>query len=536
VEAITTIADDGVQVLARLLAGTPTSAVTLDNVDPEAASLARAVLAEDTDRLAAFDRAIAGRADADQLRRRVYAADPTAERPGVPSPVVIAPAAAGPEYPSLPAGLRPQVDIAGAGAWLDRYIGYASERSPMTPVLFHESAGLWLASVAAARRLMLPMPHGSVYPNLWMLWLAPTTIFHKSTGMAIAEGLALDLFPHLLLPGQTTPEALFGELAGREPFHADEMTEDDKALWERERDFAAQRSLLLDEASGMLNEAGRDYNAGLQEQLLKLYDCATVLKRQTQKQGRLTVHNAYLSLLAASTPSAMREHLRPGNLWTGGWWARCLLLTPEVAWQEYRTAPASVREPGDLRQGLSRLYRRLPQPTYPDPAGATYVTLGTGVESAWLAYHKAVGHDMLRHLDERLYGSYGRLPSHVLKVAMLLAALDWPEEHANPRIELAHLARAIDIAEGWRASLHRALSQSARTEHDDLRGRILDTLDVAGEVGATCRDLARQLSRKATEVQRLLNALVKEGEVEGVRQESGPKGGRPTDIFRRVSG
>jgi len=529
----TTMTDTDARILARIASGGAASTTDLEQLSTEARDMAGRMLdAADGERLTALDGQLAGRSDADAVRWAIFGADPLEE--GVST---LRTNGAGvepePDYPALPDHLRPQVGTANAGAWLDTYIASASARSPMTPRIFHESAGLWLASVAVARRLRVRMPYGEVYPNLWMLWLAPTTIFHKSTGMAIAEGLAHDLFPHLLLPGQTTPEALFGELAGREPFFANEMSDADRVLWERERDFAAQRSLLIDEASGMLNEAGRDYNAGLQEQLLKLYDCATVLKRQTQKQGRLTIHNAYLSLLIASTPSAMRTHLRPGNLWTGGWWARCVILTPEVAWQDYQVAPDDIHEPRELKRNLALLYRRLPQPRYPDTVNPVTVTLADGVAAAYLSYHKTVGHDMLRDLDERLYGPYGRLPAHMLKVAMLLAALDWPEDRPAPCIELTHLARAIDIVEGWRASLHRAVRQSSHTENEDLRERLLDQLDVAGEAGATCRDVARALNLKAPAVEKQLRTLVTEGQVETVPQDSGPKGGRPTVRYRR---
>lgn len=526
-----TLTQDGARAIARLLAGTPTPAVALDGLDSRAGAIARAIAAAAAgDRLAVFEESVAGLPDADRITRQVFAIDP-ASPPAAARSAEVADTA--PPYPPLPTHLRPQVDTGGAGRWLDTYVEYATLRSPMTPRLFHESAGLWLASTAVARRLMLGMPHAMVYPNLWMLWLAPTTIFHKSTGMAIAEELVHDQFPHLLLPGQTTPEALFTELAGREPYQFEQLTEDEQALWQSERNFAGQRSLLLDEASGLLNEASRDYNAGLLEHLLKLYDCARSMKRQTQKQGRLTVQNAYLSLLAASTPAAMREHLRAGKLWTDGWWSRCLILMPEARWPEYRRAPVGVPVPHELQRGLARLYGRLPRPTWPDPATPVHATLAPQVEECWLAYHQAVGHEMLRGMDERLFGSYGRLPTHALKVALLLAALDWPEKQAAPRVELAHLARAIDIAEGWRASLHRALAESTRTEADGLRQRILDNLDVAGE---TCRDLARLLNRRATEVQKHLDALVEEGEVERLRQDSGDRGGRPTWRYRGKQG
>ena len=42
----------------------------------------------------------------------------------------------------------------------------------MTPRLFHEGAALYLVGVAIARRVVLHMSYGPVYPNLFVLWLA----------------------------------------------------------------------------------------------------------------------------------------------------------------------------------------------------------------------------------------------------------------------------------------------------------------------------------------------------------------------------
>ena len=70
-------------------------------------------------------------------------------------------------------------NASGASAWVDQYINYAQSISPLTPLLFHESAALWLASVAIPRRLMLPMAFANIYPNLFILWLAPTTLYRK---------------------------------------------------------------------------------------------------------------------------------------------------------------------------------------------------------------------------------------------------------------------------------------------------------------------------------------------------------------------
>jgi len=170
------------------------------------------------------------------------------------------------ELPDLPPVARlDQAQGEAVATWVDDYVTYADRISPMTPRLFHQGAALWLVSVAAARRVVLHMPHGDIYPNLCQLWLAPTTLFAKSTGLNVARQMAWQVIPHLLSSQETTPEALLQDMAGLEPANLAARSEADKELWTKGRNFAGQRGWLLDELSGLLASAGRDYNAGLIE-------------------------------------------------------------------------------------------------------------------------------------------------------------------------------------------------------------------------------------------------------------------------------
>lgn len=120
-----------------------------------------------------------------------------------------------------------------AGKWLNDYLAYAADVSERTPRLFHEAIGLWTGSLAIARRLRLRLRHGDVYPNLYVLGVAPTTLYAKSTAMEIASRLIHESFPHLLSANDFTPEAMLADLAGREPanLNSADLTERDRDLW-----------------------------------------------------------------------------------------------------------------------------------------------------------------------------------------------------------------------------------------------------------------------------------------------------------------
>ena len=84
----------------------------------------------------------------------------------------------------------------------------------------------------------------------FIVWVAPTTLFRKTTALEVARKMALKLMPHLLTVQDATPEAMLADLAGREPLHFDLLREADQALWKRGRNFAAQKGWILDEVLG----------------------------------------------------------------------------------------------------------------------------------------------------------------------------------------------------------------------------------------------------------------------------------------------
>ena len=412
-------------------------------------------------------------------------------------------------------------DPGAVGQWLATYTEYARAAAPMTPDLFHESAALWLLSVITARRLVLNMPFDDIYPNLWLAWLAPSTLFRKSTAMNVAVKTIARLAPHLLSPQESTPEAFIRDMSGMDPENLSQMRLDDQHVWQEKKNYPAQRGWSLDEFSGLLAAAGRDYNAGLIETLLRLYDCGDY-SRSTSGKGIQVVHNSYLAVLGASTPAAMSCHLNSDRLWRMGWWPRFAILTPAIKRPEWRE-PWYADRPPELDARLQELNRSLPAARWPDPVTAMPVSLGVGVYDTWMAYNKAMSYDLINDaLDARLWYTYGRLPTHVLKIGMLLAAVD-----GGYCLTMNHLARAIYIGEEWRESAHRALATAAEEAQDRLKQRVIFQISKSDPYGVTLRDLYKALKGggvKASEIERALQELLTGGDV--TTQETGsPRGG-----------
>jgi len=438
------------------------------------------------------------------------------------------------DIPALPDGvLLPPNAGDGAGAWVDLFVDYTHAISPMTPDLFLVSAALWLPTAVIARRLVLPMPWGDIFTNLFIAWIARSTLFQKTTALKAPRAIAREFFPHLVTPEDFTPEALLSEMAGMDPPNLGSLPPDEQTQWARSKNYAGQRAYSLDEFSGLLASAGKDYNGGMIEALLRLYDCDPRFTRTTRGQGRLVIRNTYLTLLGSTTPSAIAQHLANETLWGNGWWPRFALLTPEVSKPPW-ARPQARERPAALVQTLLNLDARLPAAVWPNPPRALSVRLAPGVYDNWERLSRTLRYDLLGPpLDKRLYASYGRLPEMALKVATILAALDWPDGEPAPVIRLPHLARAEGIVEDWRYSLHRAITRASDEDLQGFTARVLRHLSRYGRDGQTAYQLGnRHLSDKSTaEVESALVALEERGDIERFEpvRESG---GRPTQYWR----
>lgn len=452
--------------------------------------------------------------------------------------------------PDLPAAARlPDGLGRDVGEWLDAYVRYASEMSERTPEIVHEAAGLWLAAAAVARRLHVAPRHDDIWPNLYLLAVAPTTLYAKTTGLNVATRLLNDAFPHLALANESTPEALLAELAGKEPpnLESNELTDTDRQVWRLGQKFSGQRGLVLEEASALLAGLRRDYMQGMAELLLRLYDCPPSHRRHTRGGGFLVIRNAYLSIIGWTTPARLRT-AEVETAWQDGLFARFALLTPEG--QPRRPSedegPRPIR-PSRLVEDLTRLANSLlPTPErYPEPVDSRAVAMAPEASKAWRRYFVALSHDLLTGReapDQRLGGTYGRLPTMALKVALLLAALDWASHGGGgePVITLGHYARAQWITERWRASAHRLLDQlSSRPEaeqEDSDRRRALLVLERANGRWLTHRELQRGMGSNkysSAAVDTLVSILAKDGRVEiDERKREGP--GRATSRCVRI--
>ncbi|MCC7210006.1 MAG: DUF3987 domain-containing protein [Anaerolineae bacterium] len=462
------------------------------------------------------DKALLKRLLGPHLLRQVLANGPSASSPGL--------AAALDSVPELPAsaGLTTdQMREAGTvGHWLDDYVAWAGASANETPVIFHEGAALCLAAMAVGRRLYIHTPwRQPVFPNLYVMLVALSTYYRKSAGLSLAYELARAAIPHLVLPQPGSPENFLNMLGGVLPQNFEELPASDRERLLKGNAFAAQRGILRDELSALFKAMSRDYMAGMKELIMQLHDCPPYLDTNTNNRGMVVVRDTALSILGAATPAELASALTV-NDWYNGNLARFALLTPEPDYTERPTPEAEV-DPAPLIFRLRALHERLPKPpTTSATDGSLQAEAWSLIASIWPhchAYEQALRSMTAPDgvLEDRLRAVYGRLHVQALKIAILLAAMDWADEggEGRPAVHPAHWFRAQQIAETWRASAHRLLRDIGESEESRLETRIVKLLR-AQPNGLSTRSIYRALKSARKPVIDALAALEQDGTIQ----------------------
>lgn len=156
------------------------------------------------------------------------------------------------------------------------YIEFASETTDC-PEVFHWFISYIIASAIIGKNVHFPFGDNSIYPNLWLILIAPSSEFRKSTALGIAQGIVMKVSRSLILPSRFTEEAFMDMLStspqGLIPFY--------------------EFKILLDLTK-------KDYNAGLKSLLTEVYDVPELLIRKT-KSAEIAIERPCISIMAATT-------------------------------------------------------------------------------------------------------------------------------------------------------------------------------------------------------------------------------------------
>jgi len=415
--------------------------------------------------------------------------------------------------PELPAYARVNRDGRNAGAFYWQATKWAYSRSPMTPRNMIDSGVVWLIGLIVAGRCRLVL-HESIYPNLYVLWVAETSKYAKTTGMrAIQKMIQAAKLNHHLLPGDVTKEGLFELLAGQTPTNFDKLPQRDKDLIQDGLKIASKRGFLRDEYSSILEAGRKDYMSGFKETLLELYDAPPIRQSYTRSGGVVTLVNACLNIFGATTPAAMARAIQDED-WTNGDMARYLIMFRDQA-RPYDDSFSSDVVPDEITQAITRLNEWLPQPKISESGNYEFdpksAMMTPDALEAYKNYSRAVRYDLQDSIPPELQGNYNRLHIVALKVALSVAIMDAAQQNlAGAIVTLDHWAIGQSMAEIGRDSVHRLLPVLRMSTDSRNQNAILQALKTGRKSKS---DLLKATNIPAKHLNELLTVLIEAGQV-----------------------
>ena len=294
-----------------------------------------------------------------------------------------------------------------------------------------------------------------------------TSIHAKSTAAEIAVGLlrvaGLDW---LLAPDEITPQKLIQIMSSASlPENFSNLNDHEQQKTINRVLTAGQKGWFLDEFGGNLSSMVQPTSvmSGLKDLIRKLDGTPPEYDYSTISRGQNLVRKPYLSLLGNVTIADLVPHARKGAaLWRDGFFPRFAMVVPPVNQLEHGNFPNTERIfPETLKDNLVNWSERLGLPEYqivdsvshqflqPQSSDSTLLKISDDVFDACNKYRTALRVMTSRSKIEDFDGNYARFHEKALRIAALFASINDCDT-----IELNHWAKAQEITERWRVSLH----------------------------------------------------------------------------------
>ena len=350
----------------------------------------------------------------------------------------------------------------------------------------------------------------TLYPNLWIILVAPQGRGHKSAALSVAKKLIQRIpenFQPRMLASKLTPEALVKSLAAQVITPEIMKTVDMTMISILKK--PAQALLYSSELGVLLGK--EKYNQGMIALLTDLYDTPNEWQSETVMRGDQRLYDVCLSVMGASTPDWMQTML-PSDAFKGGFMSRLLLVGYPETWHVRLADPPAPDEAigAELIAKLTELAKFESQLKWTDSArdyfNDWYMTLKDPEPGPKAAYLERKQDQLLRMsmLVELSYGCSPMLTRDAIEDAMNIMGAVEPDAlrmieyiAVEPRMRIVQ--RAIEILEARTTVLESELLSeiwrylSSPREFDEVINMLLKTKRVVIKMKGS--EIAYELSK-----------------------------------------
>lgn len=389
--------------------------------------------------------------------------------------------------------------------WLKAYLGYAADESE-TPLEMLYWAGVSAIAGALQRKVFLDQRRYVLYPNFFIVFVAPAGTIQKSTTINSAIKLLGNVKGVVMAPDAVTWE---GFIKFMEDNHqADQVFDADN--FDAENTKTSAVTIAASELSTFLDPT----NKYMLSALTKLWDCEDVFVKLTKFSGTEHIEKPCVNLIGGTTPSWMRDSF---DRWSreGGFVSRTIFIYGDTKRQllAFPGRGKASKDKSKSDQIRARLIRDLQaihtlQGEY--ILSPEVISLG----EIWYEEHNAKV-SKKGYVDSS--GFKDRKQSHILKLAMVIAASKGESMVISPEVWAEAVVR-VDDAE---ANFPKAFS--TLDERTELRPyyEIRSTLKLEKEIDR--RVLLQRFAKKymLREMQMAIEALAQAGEIEKQNKADG---------------
>ena len=359
-------------------------------------------------------------------------------------------------------------------AFVEKYISYCQEFTD-APLRFHKLLGYFIMATLIGKRCSLDFGQHGLYPCMWVILVAPSGLFRKSTSLAIAKNILQTVDPLVILPTAFSGEALFEKL-----------------------DQQPSGALIYGEFDRFAGMLSKEYMNGTTALLTEIFDCPTSIPRVTISKKSF-VQNPFINIAAGSTTEWLFKRLTDNDIGSG-FLPRFLMV-----YEHDLGAIKSIQPPHDVEKfnELVNLSQRIrvSQGTfhYSDEAYDYY--------DRW--YHGFIKKTLA--VDKRLDPFMVRVADYAHKVALLNHIDNMGD--GNNEIGLGSIEESCVFIENCFAGIRTLICEEmVFTHYQKLRKAVLKL--VQRRVRISKGDMLRHLKVEATRLNSALESLKEEGSIE----------------------
>lgn len=192
--------------------------------------------------------------------------------------------------------------------FISKYVKHHLDKTDAYPD-YHYAAALTLLSIAADRKVIIPLKQGDIYTNLWIMNLGRSSFSRKSTALRTVKYVVGAFGAFHELPGMFSTEGLIESFDDNSHGH-----------------------LIKDECAQILGSINKkQYMSDVRDVLCELYECGDIKRKlRTSKKNvksEYEIKDSYPVFLFATTPDNFFDNSTKLDI-TSGWLIRFLYVFP----------------------------------------------------------------------------------------------------------------------------------------------------------------------------------------------------------------